>query len=392
MHWVGLRQYREAKQVMSLIPFNQASPVGNELRYIEDVLTSGHVMGNGPYTQRCETLLENLAHVKRALLTTSCTSALEISALLLNLQPGDEIIVPSFAFVSTANAFALHGATPIFADIRPDTLNLDETLLEKHITSRTRAVVPLHYAGIACAMDAISDIANRHGLVMIEDAAHGLSGAFEHKSLGSWGHMAALSFHETKNYTCGEGGALLINDEQYINRAEVLREKGTNRQAFFRGEVDKYSWVDVGSSYVLSNILAAMLLAQLERFQAVYEKRREIWRRYQNGLQPWADAQSVRIPVVPSNCQQAYHLFYLILPSENCRDRFITHMRERDIHTVFHYLPLHLSRMGRRWGGKEGDCPVTEDISARLVRLPFYYGLTDVQQEEIITKIRAFTC
>ncbi|NLV46755.1 MAG: dTDP-4-amino-4,6-dideoxygalactose transaminase [Candidatus Hydrogenedentes bacterium] len=377
---------------MSLIPFNQASPVGNELGYIEEVLASGHIMGNGPYTRRCEALLESVTLSKRALLTTSCTSALEISALLLNLQPGDEIIVPSFAFVSTANAFVLHGATPVFADIRADTLNLDETQLKKYITSRTRAVIPLHYAGVACAMDAISEIAKRNNLVVIEDNAHGLSGAFQHKPLGSWGQMAALSFHETKNYTCGEGGALLINDEHYIERAEIIREKGTNRQAFFRGEVDKYSWVDFGSSYVLSDILAAMLLAQLDRFQAVYEKRREIWRRYRDSLQSWADAQSVRIPVVPPNCQQACHIFYLILPSENCRDRFIAHMRERDIHTVFHYLPLHLSRMGRRWGGKEGDCPVTEDISTRLVRLPFYYGLADVQQEEIITKIRAFTC
>ena len=331
---------------MSLIPFNQASPVGNELGYIEEVLASGHIMGNGPYTRRCEALLESVTLSKRALLTTSCTSALEISALLLNLQPGDEIIVPSFAFVSTANAFVLHGATPVFADIRADTLNLDETQLKKYITSRTRAVIPLHYAGVACAMDAISEIAKRNNLVVIEDNAHGLSGAFQHKPLGSWGQMAALSFHETKNYTCGEGGALLINDEHYIERAEIIREKGTNRQAFFRGEVDKYSWVDLGSSYVLSDILASMLLAQLECFDQVFQKRRYLWEQYRTDLAAWAETRGVQIPAVPAHCQQAYHLFYLLMPSEALRDQFIAYLRGHGIHAVFHYLPLHLSRYG----------------------------------------------
>ena len=376
---------------MSLIPFNQASPVGNELGYIEEVLASGHIMGNGPYTRRCEALLESVTLSKRALLTTSCTSALEISALLLNLQPGDEIIVPSFAFVSTANAFVLHGATPVFADIRADTLNLDETQLKKYITSRTRAVIPLHYAGVACAMDAISEIAKRNNLVVIEDNAHGLSGAFQHKPLGSWGQMAALSFHETKNYTCGEGGALLINDEHYIERAEIIREKGTNRQAFFRGEVDKYSWVDLGSSYVLSDILASMLLAQLECFDQVFQKRRYLWEQYRTDLAAWAETRGVQIPAVPAHCQQAYHLFYLLMPSEALRDRFIEYMRDHGIHVVFHYLPLHLSPMGRRFGGQGGDCPITESISARRIRLPLYFGLKEEDQQYIIQTVTDFS-
>ena len=376
---------------MSLIPFNQASPVGNELGYIEEVLASGHIMGNGPYTRRCEALLESVTLSKRALLTTSCTSALEISALLLNLQPGDEIIVPSFAFVSTANAFVLHGATPVFADIRADTLNLDETQLKKYITSRTRAVIPLHYAGVACAMDAISEIAKRNNLVVIEDNAHGLSGAFQHKPLGSWGQMAALSFHETKNYTCGEGGALLINDEHYIERAEIIREKGTNRQAFFRGEVDKYSWVDLGSSYVLSDILASMLLAQLECFDQVFQKRRYLWEQYRTDLAAWAETRGVQIPAVPAHCQQAYHLFYLLMPSESLRDQFIVYLRGHGIHAVFHYLPLHLSQMGRRFSGQGGDCPVTESISARRIRLPLYFGLKEEDQQYIIQTVTDFS-
>lgn len=376
---------------MSLIPFNQASPVGNELGYIEEVLASGHIMGNGPYTRRCEALLESVTLSKRALLTTSCTSALEISALLLNLQPGDEIIVPSFAFVSTANAFVLHGATPVFADIRADTLNLDETQLKKYITSRTRAVIPLHYAGVACAMDAISEIAKRNNLVVIEDNAHGLSGAFQHKPLGSWGQMAALSFHETKNYTCGEGGALLINDEHYIERAEIIREKGTNRQAFFRGEVDKYSWVDLGSSYVLSDILASMLLAQLECFDQVFQKRRYLWEQYRTDLAAWAETRGVQIPAVPAHCQQAYHLFYLLMPSEALRDQFIAYLRGHGFHAVFHYLPLHLSQMGRRFSGQGGDCPVTESISARRIRLPLYFGLKEEDQQYIIQTVTDFS-
>lgn len=376
---------------MPLIPFNRATLVGNELAYMEDALASGHIMGNGPYTRKCETLLEAITRAKRVLLTTSCTSALEISALLLDFQPGDEVIVPAFAFVSTANAFVLHGAKPVFADIRPDTLNLDEAEVEKHINARTRAIIPLHYAGIGCEMDTLSEICRRHRLVMIEDNAHGLSGSYAEKPLGAFGAMATLSFHETKNYTCGEGGALLINEERYIDRAEILREKGTNRQAFFRNEVDKYSWVDVGSSYVISELLAAMLFAQLERFQEVYERRRHLWNRYQTSLDSWAERHSVRLPVVPADCQQAYHLFYLLLPSGNCRDRFIAHLHEQGIHAVFHYLPLNTSTMGRRFGGKVGDCPVTEEVSERLVRLPLFQGLKDEEQLQIIDAVIKFS-
>lgn len=382
----------EREYTMPPIPFNRALPIGNEIKYVEAAISSGHIMGNGPYTRQCEELLERISGAKRALLTTSCSSALEVAALLLQLRPGDEVIVPSFAFVSTVNAFVVHGATPVFADVRPDTLNLDEGRLEDLISERTRAVVPLHYAGIACELDRICGIAEKSGLVVIEDNAHGLSGCYNGRALGTFGELAALSFHETKNYTCGEGGALLINDESLSHRAEILREKGTNRQAFFRGEVDKYSWVDVGSSYVMSDILAAMLLAQLERFADIAEKRRQLWERYRDSLVAWAGAQAVSIPVVPAHCQQAYHLFYLLMPSEECRDRLIAYLRERGIHAVFHYLPLHLSAMGRQYGGKEGDCPVTEEISGRLVRLPLYYGLSEEDQAKVIAHINAFTC
>ncbi|HOC68829.1 MAG TPA: dTDP-4-amino-4,6-dideoxygalactose transaminase [Candidatus Hydrogenedentes bacterium] len=376
---------------MVSIPFNRAALVGNEKPYMEAALLSGRIMGNGEYTRRCEILLSRLTRTKHALLTTSCTSALEMAALLLDLAPGDEVIVPSFAFVSTANAFVVHGATPVFADIRPDTLNLDEKGVEAHITKRTRAIVALHYGGVACEMGVLSEIAQRHGLLLIEDNAHGLSGAYHGHALGSFGHLAALSFHETKNYTCGEGGALLINEEAFRARAEILREKGTNRQAFFRGEVDKYSWVDLGSSYVVSDILAAMLLAQLECFEQIFQKRRCLWERYRTGLASWAEARGVQMPVVPAHCQQAYHLFYLLMPSEALRDRFIEYMRDHGIHVVFHYLPLHLSQMGRRFGGQGGDCPVTESACGRLVRLPLYYGLKEEEQQHILQTVADFT-
>jgi len=373
---------------MSSIPFNYAQPLGNEMRYIEEAITSGRIMGDGIFAKRCEALLQEYTQVQRALLTTSCTSALEMAALLLDIKRGDEVIVPSFAFVSTANAFVLHGATCVFSDIRPDTLNLDESRLRSLVTERTRAIVPLHYAGIACEMTFIHQIAQEYGLTVIEDNAHGLSGAYQGKPLGSFGHLAALSFHETKNYTCGEGGALLINDERYVERAEILREKGTDRKKFFRGEIDKYSWVDLGSSYVPSEILAAMLLAQLECFEWIHGKRRTLWERYQKGLGEWAKQQGVQMPVVPESCQPAYHIFYLLLPSERERNNFIAHLRAANIGVVFHYLPLHLSKMGQRWfGGKKGDCPIAEDVSARLVRLPLYCGLNEIDQERVIDTI-----
>jgi dTDP-4-amino-4,6-dideoxygalactose transaminase len=307
-----------------------------------------------------------------------------MAALLLDIRLGDEVIVPSFTFVSTVNAFVLRGAQPIFIDIRPDTLNLDETQLERLITPRTKAIVPVHYGGVGCELDAIMKIAERHDIAVVEDNAHGLFGKYKGKYLGTFGCLATQSFHETKNFTCGEGGALLINDLQYIERAEIIREKGTNRSRFFRGEVDKYTWVDIGSSYLPSDILAAFLYAQLEAREQIQVKRRRIWEYYYEHLQDWAWEHGVRLPIVPADCEQSYHLFYLLMPDLKARTRLISHLKERGILSVFHYLPLHLSPIGERFGGKPGDCPVTEDISDRLVRLPFYNDLTREDQDKVI--------
>jgi dTDP-4-amino-4,6-dideoxygalactose transaminase len=366
------------------IPFNRPCLVGNELEYIADVIQTGHASGDGAYTKKCQLLLEQALGVPRVLLTTSCTHALEMAALLLDIRLGDEVIVPSFTFVSTVNAFVLRGAQPIFIDIRPDTLNLDETQLERLITPRTKAIVPVHYGGVGCELDAIMKIAERHDIAVVEDNAHGLFGKYKGKYLGTFGCLATQSFHETKNFTCGEGGALLINDLQYIERAEIIREKGTNRSRFFRGEVDKYTWVDIGSSYLPSDILAAFLYAQLEAREQIQVKRRRIWEYYYEHLQDWAWEHGVRLPIVPADCEQSYHLFYLLMPDLKARTRLISHLKERGILSVFHYLPLHLSLIGERFGGKPGDCPVTEDISDRLVRLPFYNDLTREDQDKVI--------
>jgi dTDP-4-amino-4,6-dideoxygalactose transaminase len=366
------------------IPFNRPCLVGNELEYIADVIQTGHSSGDGAYTKKCQLLLEQALGVPRVLLTTSCTHALEMAALLLDIRLGDEVIVPSFTFVSTVNAFVLRGAQPIFIDIRPDTLNLDETQLERLITPRTKAIVPVHYGGVGCELDAIMKIAERHDIAVVEDNAHGLFGKYKGKYLGTFGCLATQSFHETKNFTCGEGGALLINDLQYIERAEIIREKGTNRSRFFRGEVDKYTWVDIGSSYLPSDILAAFLYAQLEAREQIQVKRRRIWEYYYEHLQDWAWEHGVRLPIVPADCEQSYHLFYLLMPDLKARTRLISHLKERGILSVFHYLPLHLSPIGERFGGKPGDCPVTEDISDRLVRLPFYNDLTREDQDKVI--------
>ena len=370
------------------IPFNRPCLVGKELEYIADAIQIGHVSGDGAYTRKCQLLLEQILGVPRVFLTTSCTHALEMAALLLDIRPGDEVIVPSFTFVSTVNAFVLRGARPIFIDIRPDTLNLDETQLERLITPRTKAIVPVHYAGVGCEMDAIMEVAKRYNIAVVEDNAHGLFGKYKGKYLGTFGCLATLSFHETKNFTCGEGGALLINDPQYIERAEIIREKGTNRSRFFRGEVDKYTWVDIGSSYLPSDILAAFLYAQLEAREEIQVKRRRIWEYYYEHLRDWAQEHGVRLPIVPAYCEQSYHMFYLLMPDLKARTRLISHLKERGILSVFHYLPLHLSPMGKRFGGKPGDCPVTEDISNRLVRLPFYNDLTYEDQDQVIQAIR----
>jgi len=372
------------------IPFNRPSCEGAEQDYMSAALASGHISGEGPFTKKCQAFLESALGVKKALLTTSCTHALEMAALLLAFKPGEEVIIPSFTFVSTANAFVLHGARPLFIDIRADTLNLDETLLEKVCTKRTRAVVPVHYAGAGCEMDAVREFADRRGLAVIEDNAHGLFGKYRQAYLGTLGALSTLSFHETKNFTCGEGGALLINDSRYIERAEIIREKGTNRSRFFRGEVDKYTWLDLGSSYLPSDILAAFLYGQFEARKNIQAKRKEIWEFYADSLREWARRNSVRLPVIPEHCQQSYHMFYLLLPSPASQEGFIKHLKERLILSVFHYLPLHLSAMGAGFGGKAGDCPVTEDISRRLVRLPFYNGLSLADRQDVVEAIRAF--
>lgn len=372
------------------IDFNRPTLTGNEQNYMADAVARRQISGDGYYTKRCHALLEETLGVPKVLLTTSCTHALEMSALLLNIQPSDEVILPSFTFVSTVNAFVLRGATPIFADVRPDTLNLDEAQLAAKITRRTRAIVPVHYAGVACEMDAILEIAAAHGVTVIEDNAHGLFAKYKGKPLGSFGALATQSFHETKNFTCGEGGALLINDRSLIERAEILREKGTNRSRFFRGQVDKYTWVDIGSSYLPSDLLAAFLLAQLEQRAQIQGVRQRIWQTYNQELAQWAEAHAIRLPVVPPHCEQSYHMFYLLMPDLETRQRFIAYLRERGIQAVFHYLPLHLSDMGRKFGGKPGDCPITEAVSDRLVRLPFYNSLTPAEQHNVIQAVLMF--
>jgi dTDP-4-amino-4,6-dideoxygalactose transaminase len=376
----GMNTYR--------IPFNKPSLAGNELLYIADAITRGHSAGDGEFTARCHQLLEESLNVLRVLLTTSCTHALEMAALLLEIEPGDEVIVPSFTFVSTANAFVLRGAKPVFIDVRPDTLNLDETQLERLISPRTRAILPVHYAGVGCEMDRILEIAGRHGIAVVEDNAHGTFGKYRGKLLGTFGSLATLSFHETKNFICGEGGALLINEAKYVSRAEIIREKGTDRSRFFRGLVDKYSWVDIGSSYLPSDLLAAFLYAQLEARQQILAQRRRVWEYYFEHLQSWATERCVQLPSIPAVCEQPYHMFYLLLPSLQHRESFMTHLKSRGILSVFHYLPLHLSEMGRRFGGKPGDCPVTERVSEQLVRLPFYNDLSDVDLAYVVGAIK----
>ena len=372
---------------MSNIPFNCPVALGKEFDYIRQAIANRHISGDGPFTKKCHALLEEALDVPKVLLTTSCTHALEIAALLLGMQPGDEVIVPSFTFVSTVNAFVLRGVKPVFIDIRPDTLNLDETQLEDLITPHTKVIIPMHYAGVGCEMDTICKIATLHGIPIVEDNAHGLFGKYRGRYLGTFSALATQSFHETKNFTCGEGGALLINDEQYIERAEIIREKGTNRAQFFRGEVDKYTWRDVGSSYLPSDILAAFLYAQLECRDRIQAMRQQVWEYYAEHLRDWAEANGVSMPFVPSYCEQTYHMFYLLMPSLEKRTALIAHLKNQGIQSVFHYLPLHLASMGRKWGYQEGDFPVTENVSNRLVRIPFYNELGKNEQEYVCKAI-----
>ncbi len=372
------------------IPFNRAALVENEVDYVRQALESNHISGDGAFTAKCHAYLERELEVRKALLTTSCTHALELAALLLDIREGEEVIVPSFTFVSTINAFVLRGAKPRFVDVRPDTLNLDEAVLEPAITPNTKAIVPVHYGGVGCEMDAILRIANRHGIAVVEDNAHGLFGKYKGRYLGTFGVLATQSFHETKNFSCGEGGALLINDTDLVERAEILREKGTNRSRFFRGLIDKYSWVDIGSSYLPADILAAILYAQFEARERIQSRRAQIWHQYMDGLRDWARERGFSVPFVPEYCEHTSHVFYMLAPDLATRQALIGHLRERGILCVFHYLPLHLSDMGRRFGGKPGDCPVTESITDRLLRLPFYFQLTDDEQERVIRSVRDF--
>jgi len=372
------------------IPFNRSGIEGEEPHHIGQSVSIGQIAGDQGYSRKCQALLEEVLGAPKVLLTTSCTHALGLAALLLEIGAGEEVIVPSFTFVSTANAFVLRGARIRFADIRPDTLNIDEKQIEPLISPRTRAMVPVHYAGVGCEMDTILAIARQYRISIIEDNAHGLFGKYKQRWLGTFGALATQSFHETKNITCGEGGALVVNDPAFIERAEVMREKGTDRSRFFRGLVDKYSWVDIGSSYVMSDVLAAFLYGQLEVWRQIQEKRRRIWQRYHAELRDWASARDIGCPVVPDGCEQAYHMYYLILPSLQIRQALIAFLKARGIMAVLHYLPLHLSPMGQRLGGRPGACPVSENMSDRLLRLPFFNSLDPESQGRVIDAIRDF--
>ncbi len=371
------------------IPFNKPYMTGKELWYIAQAHHNGWLAGDGGFTKRCNTWLEQRTGARKALLTHSCTAALEMAAILADIQPGDEVIMPSYTFVSTANAFVLRGAVPVFVDIRPDTLNIDETLIEAAITEKTRAIVPVHYAGVGCEMDAIMDIATRHGLLVIEDAAQGIMSTYKGRPLGSIGHLAALSFHETKNIISGEGGALLVNDPELAERAEIIREKGTNRSQFFRGQVDKYTWVDIGSSYLPSELIAAFLWAQMEEADAITRRRLGIWQTYHSAFADLEQRGKVRRPQVPADCVHNAHMYQLLLPSLEKRTAFIATLKSGGISSVFHYVPLHSAPAGRLHGRVSGGMRHTLELSDRLVRLPLWVGLEDDQNEVIRQVIAA---
>jgi dTDP-4-amino-4,6-dideoxygalactose transaminase len=370
-----------------MIPFNKPYMTGRELWYIAQAHTNSHLSGDGNFTRKCNMWLEALTGAHKALLTHSCTAALEMGALLSNIQRGDEVIMPSYTFVSTANAFVLRGGVPVFVDIRPDTLNIDETLIEPAITPLTKAIVPVHYAGVACEMDVIIDIAKRHNLIVLEDAAQGVMSTYKNKPLGSIGHLGAYSFHETKNIIAGEGGALLVNDERFAERAEIIREKGTNRSQFFRGQVDKYTWVDVGSSYLTGEVIAAFLWAQMEEADAITEKRLAIWNHYHEALQPLEAAGVLRRPIIPEDCKHNAHMYYILLESLEKRTKMIHHLRERAVNTVFHYVPLHSSPAGSLYCRVYGTMLNTESISDRLLRLPLWVGMSREMVEHIVALI-----
>ena len=371
-----------------VIPFNRPFMTGKELGYIREAHANGHLAGDGPFTRRCHGWLERQTGCAKALLTHSCTAALEMAALLADIGPGDEVIMPSYTFVSSANAFVLRGGVPVFVDVRAETLNLDERRIEAAITPRTRAIVPVHYAGVGCEMDEIMRVAERHGLVVIEDAAQALMAAWRGKAPGAIGHLGCLSFHETKNIQCGEGGALLVNDARFVERAEIIREKGTNRSRFFRGQVDKYTWVDVGSSYLPSDVLAAFLWAQMEEADAITARRLDIWRRYHDGLAALEDEGRAVRPVVPAHVRANAHLYSLLLPSLEARTAVLAALRKVNVHAVFHYVSLHDSPAGRKYGRVHGSMDNTALASGRLIRLPLWVGL-EPHLDEVIAEIAA---
>lgn len=372
-------------------PFNKPFIIGPELEYIADAVTRGHLSGDGHYTKLCHQWLEQQLGAKRALLTHSCTAALEMAAILCDIQPGDEVIMPSYTFVSTANAFVLRGGVPVFVDIRPDTLNLDETLIAAAITPKTRAIVPVHYAGVACEMDAIMTIARRHDLLVVEDAAQAVQADYKGRHPGAIGDLGCLSFHETKNVISGEGGALLINNPDLIERAEIIREKGTNRSKFFRGEVDKYTWVDIGSSFLPSELIGAFLWAQLQHAAEISKRRRQLCALYQEVLQDVADAGLLQLPQAdPEGIAGNGHMFYLFTRTAAERGALLAHLKAAGVHAVFHYVPLHSSPAGRKFGRTAGALPVTEDRAERLVRLPLYYNLGEDDARAIAGQVRGF--
>ena len=375
---------------MFKIPFNRADIGKHDIELLSESISAGHISGNGPFTKRAEEQITKTLGNDRTLLTTSCTHALEMSALLLRFKPGDEVIVPAFTFVSTASAFMLYGAKPVFVDVRQDTLNIDLDQAEAAITTRTRAICVVHYGGVACEMDRLTKLAKDHNLILIEDNAHGIFAKYRGKYLGTFGALATQSFHETKNITCGEGGALVINDASLAERAEILREKGTDRTKFLRGQVDKYTWVDVGSSWVISDLLAAILFGQLSRADEIYEQRMKIWNRYHNELQSWAAKHDVTLPTVPEGCEHTGHVYHLRFQHGVQRDKFIENLKQLGIYAVFHYQPLHLSTVGRTLGGQEGQFPVTESAGDCLVRLPLFNSLTSDEQTYIIDSIKVF--
>lgn len=374
-----------------LIPFSRPAPVAQEATLVAQALASGHTSGDGPFTERAAALLAPLVGGGQCLLTTSCTHALEAAALLADLEPGDEVIMPSFTFVSTANAVALRGAVPVFVDCRPDTFNLDERLVEEAVTDRTRALYVVHYGGVACAMDALEAIAAEHGLMIVEDNAHGLGGTYRGRPLGSFGALATQSFHATKNISCGEGGALVVNDVGLAERAEILREKGTDRRRFLRGQVDKYRWVDVGSSYLLSDVLAAALTASLAEFETIQRRRHEIWDRYARETLAWRDRHGVATQEVPEDREHPAHLFALLLPTPDDQPRFLDHLKGAGVQATFHYVPLDSAPAGRAVARTApGGCPVTADVAARLVRLPLHPALTDADVERVLAAVTSY--